>query len=995
LRDGLWSALILAYLTASSGESRSFSPAGARAIDFNRDIRPILSDNCFACHGPDKKTRKAGLRLDLRENATARLESGGQAVVPHDVARSHLMKVVSDANDDERMPPKESGKRLTQEQIRLLRDWIAQGAEFKAHWAYVTPERPALPGVKNKNWSRNEIDRFILARLEKEGLNPSIETEKHTLIRRVTFDLIGLPPTVSELNAFLADNSSTAYEKVVDRLLSSPAFGEKLALQWLDLARYADSDGYHDDTSRSMSQYRDYVIRSFNENKPFDQFTIEQLAGDLLPNATLDQKLASAFHRNGPTTSEGGADAKEAAARYAVDRVNTTATTWMGVTFQCAECHDHKYDPFTTREFYQLFAFFNQVPEDPLERALHVAPLIVTPTSEQQAKLEELTAQRAKAEAELTAALEAPDAELDAAQTDWATKLVAVDRRLELGPWQLAGPFAATNRSAAYETAFAPELAGSSNAVPWQPLPDWQSVSTNRAPAGLGAVYLSRSLQVSVATNFTLHLGSDDNLKVWLNGVLVHANPGSREVASNQDKIPLKVLPGNHQLVIKLANRKDGSRLYFSTDEKEGDPRYLEARRIAVLPPGERAEQDRAKLRRYYRQTESTRTKEVTQRLADAKKAWDEFERSIPRLRVMADVPERRPTYILVRGDYRNQGEEVSPGVPAVLGGRLPEDMKADRLALARWLTQPQHPLTSRVMVNRLWQMVFGIGLVKTAEEFGSQGEPPSHPELLDWLAVEFVESGWNVRHLLKRIVTSATYRQSSKLPPELAVRDPENRLLARGPRFRLPAEVLRDNALAVSGLLDRGRAVGGTSVKPYQPGDLWREFSYGDSADKSYVRDKGTDLYRRSLYTFWKRSVLYPAYALFDAPNREVCTARRPVTNTPLQAYVLLNDETFVEAARALAQKVTSEAPSHFEDQLRHAFRLALARPPSRPEARAMESLHREMLAEYQAKPEAAEKLLSVGDAPRTAGADPVRLAAWTCVANAILNFDETITKE
>lgn len=784
---------LLASLALLIGPAAADSP-----VDFDREIRPILSENCFACHGPDANERKARLRLDTREGILA-MKDGVTAVVPGQSDASALIQRAISHDRDEVMPPPKSGKQLTPAQIEKLRQWIDQGADWQGHWAFERPVRPATPAVSDAAWVRNPIDAFVLERLEKVKLAPQVEAEARTLIRRLSLDLRGLPPTPEEVEAFLADSDASAYVALVDRLLASPHYGERMAQMWLDLARFADSDGYHDDTPRSMWRFRDYVINAFNANKPFDQFTVEQIAGDLLPDATVEQRMASAFHRNGPTSSEGGADANEYAAKYAVDRVNTTSTTWLGVTLQCAECHDHKYDPFTTREYYQLFAFFNQVPENVLERALHVAPLMAAPTPEQEEKLGELTRQATALEQQLKALMpEAP---------------------------------AATAR-------------------------------------------------------------------------------------------------------------------------------------------------------------------ELNKQLAVAVQAREEFGNSFPRLRVMADLPEPRPTHILVRGDYRNPGEQVSPGVPASLG-KLPDGLKPNRLALARWLTQPQHPLTARVHVNRLWQMIFGVGLVKTSEEFGSQGERPSHPELLDWLAVEFFESGWNVKHILKLIVTSATYRQSSKISPGLLELDPENRLLARGARFRLPAETVRDNALAVAGLLDRTRAVGGPSVKPYQPGDLWREFSYGDSADKTYVRDKGADLYRRSIYTFWKRSILYPSHAIFDAPNREVCTARRPVTNTPLQAYVLLNDETFVEAARVLAQGVSAEHLEHFSKQLHRAFHRALARPPSAAEAATMENLYHQMLVVYRRQPEAAARLLAVGDSPPLAGADPASLAAWTCVANAILNFDETITKE
>lgn len=754
---------------------------GQATTEFNHEIRPILSNACFKCHGPDKETRHAELRLDVHDES---------------LDWSSVVRRISSNDPDEVMPPPDSGLLLAPVERKTLKRWIEAGAPYAAHWAFVPPQKTNPPVVKQTDWPRQAIDHFILARLEQEGLRPSVEANRSTIIRRLSFDLTGLPPTPEEVAEFQADDSANAVESLVDRLLSFPHFGERMAQVWLDLARYADSDGYHDDTTRSMWRYRDYVIESFNRNKPFDQFTVEQLAGDLLPNATVEQKIGSAFHRNGPTSSEGGADAKEYAVRYAVDRVNTTARTWLGVTLECAECHDHKYDPIATREFYQMFAFFNQVPENPLQRDLQVPPIMAAPTREQEE-----------------------------------------------------------------------QLAAMSDIV--------QSLESEANAAG--------------------------------------SDPASLEVSK--------------------------------------------------------------------------------QNFEAAKKRLEEFAASFPQLRVMADVLERRPTFVLVRGDFRSLGEEVQPGVPTALG-TLPSDMKADRLALARWVTDRNNPLTARVMVNRLWQMVFGVGLVKTSGEFGSQGDRPSHPELLDFLAVEFMEGGWDVKHILRLIVTSATYRQSSHVSAELLERDPENRLLARGPRFRLSAEFIRDNALAISGLLDRDRPPGGPSVKPYQPGDLWREFSYGDSPDKSYVRDKGSELYRRGIYTFWKRSVLHPGLAIFDAPNREVCTAERSRTNTPLQAFLLLNDETYIEAARVFAERVM-KSHSAFDERLRYAFLLAVARPPTEQESKLLQELFDEMLSEFQADEAAATALLAIGDAPRAADLLPAEHAAWTCVANAILNFDQTLTKE
>jgi hypothetical protein len=767
--------------------------AAAEEPDFNRQIRPILSEYCFRCHGPDGATREANLRLDQRDSALAKLDSGAVAIAPGKPAESELIRRIVSDDRDVQMPPPAFGKRPNKQQVELLSNWIDQGAPWAEHWAFVKPRRTEVPRVQGAGLRvQNSIDAFVAERLQRERLAMSAEAARETLLRRLSFDLIGVPPTLDELNAFLADDSADAYEKAVDRLLASPHFGERMAMFWLDLARYADSDGYHDDTPRVIHQFRDYVIEAFNTNKPFNQFTIEQLAGDQLPSATLDQKIASAFHRLGPTSSEVGADALEYLAKYAVDRVNTTATVWLGLTLNCTECHDHKYDPFTTREYYSLFAFFNQVPEQSLYRGSNAPPTVQTPNREQQANLDEL------------------------------------DRDLATLAEQIA------------------------------------------------------------------------------------AADGSENLHELRDQ--------------QTAKQK----------HKAG------------------------------------------------------LEKQIPQIRVMADVPERRPTHILVRGDYRTLGEEVQPNVPAMLGS-LPANDSPNRLALAKWLVDRDHPLTARVTVNRFWQMTFGTGLVKTSEDFGVRGEAPSHPELLDWLACEFVESGWNVKHLMRLIVTSATYRQSSHVTPEMLTRDPDNRLLARGPRFRLPAEMVRDNALTISGLLNR--QIGGPSVKPYQPGDLWREFAYGDDENKTYKQDHGPSLYRRGLYTFWKRSVLHPAFMSFDAPNREVCAAKRSTTNTPLQALVTLNDVAYFEAARVFAERLMRGAEDT-DARITLAFRLAIARLPSDTERSVLRSLYRDTLANFRQDAAAAEKLVSVGEAPRDKF-DVAEHAAWSCVCNAILNLDETLTKE
>jgi hypothetical protein len=795
---------------AASRASRTSAPGGDF---FQSQVRPVLATRCFSCHS--EQAQLGGLRLDSREAA---LKGGkaGPALVPGHPEKSLLITAVH-YDGKLKMPP--PGK-LKATEIAVLTKWVRTGAAWGAPavaareqaktlpplWAFAPVRKPAVPKVKNAAWVRTPIDAFVLAELERKGLKPSPAADRRTLIRRAYLDLTGLPPKSEEVDAFVADKSPNAWEQVIDRLLTSPHYGERLALHWLDQARYADSDGYHDDTDRTHWGYRDYVIESFNKDKPFNQFTVEQIAGDLLPNATLEQKVASAFNRCGPTTSEGGAIPEEVLNAYAVDRVNTTASVWLGLTVQCSQCHDHKYDPVTARDFYQLAAYFNQVPEQALYRGPDAPPTISYPTPDQKKKLEELSVRIAELEKETT------------------------------------------------------------------------------------------------------------------------PRPGT------------------------------------------ADPKAEEAR-----------------------------VKDVQKRLKETRDAHT-AETKNSTLRVMADVPQRRPTHLLVRGDYRNKGEEVQPAIPAVLGA-LPADAPKNRLALARWLVDPKQPLTSRVTVNRYWQMLFGNGIVKSSEDFGTRGEKPSHPELLDWLATTFVEpggpddTGWSTKRLLKLMMLSSTYQQSSRTTPELRQRDPENRLLARGPRFRLQAETIRDNALAVSGLLSP--RIGGPSVKPYQPGDLWRELSAGDQEAKSYVQDHGPALYARGLYVFWKRSVLYPAFSTFDASKREVCVVRRPITNTPLQAFVTLNDVAYVEAARVFAQRVLKEGGPVLDSRLTFAIRTALGRTPTAKERAALGRVYHTTVAQFRSDPKAALELASTGENPRPADLDPAEHAAWTCVCNAILNLDETITKE
>ncbi len=838
MRMGARQALSLGALLCCAGLTAGAGPK----IDFSRDIQPILSRHCAACHGFDRKARKAGLRLDLRDSAVAR-----KAIVPGNPGASKLIARIESTDEAEQMPPADTRKPLGPRQKQLLRAWIEQGAPYARHWAFVPPGRSAPPAVKATRWVRNPIDAFVLARLEREKLSPSAEADRATLLRRVTLDLTGLPPTLAELDAFLADRSPDAYEKVVDRLLASPRYAERMALAWLDAARYADTNGFNNDEDRTQWPWRDWVLDAFAQNMPYDRFLVEQLAGDLLPGPTRSQKVATGFHRNQVHNTEGGIIAEEYRVEYVADRVHTTATVFLGLSMQCARCHDHKYDPISQREYYQFFAFFNSVSDKPAHYANFVAaePFLRLPSPRQQALLADLERRRQ-----------------------------ALGQRIEKYEAGVAG---AAER---WEKGLTP-----------QEVRKWASTS---GPAGK----------------------------------------------------PL------------------------------------------LTPAGKRSAAQQALLRRFYLERidrEHGRLRAARDALTRQKA---ELEKGIPAVMVMQELPAPRPTFVLKRGQYDQPGERVSPAVPGVLPA-LPAGAPANRLGLAHWLVDPANPLTARVAVNRWWQMLFGNGLVKTVEDFGATGEVPSHPELLDFLAVELVAGGWDVKALLRRIVTSATYRQSSRLTSRQRERDPDNRLLGRGARYRLPAEMVRDNALTIAGLLRERQ--GGPSVKPYQPAGLWEDVTVERRG--RYVADRGDNLYRRSLYTFWKRTCPPPALMSFDAPNREVCVARRAVTNTPLQALVLLNDPTYVEAARKLAERMLAGGRS-VEASLTLGFRTATARPPTPAEQALLQKLHRQALARFRADREAARKLLGVGESGRDRTLDEADLAACTAVASVLLNLDETITR-
>ncbi len=786
--------LAMLVVLARNGTASSESDA---PVDFGREVRPILAKNCFACHGPDEAHRKAGLRLDRRPDAIGRRKRGEPAVVPGKPDASELFRRITLDDDAERMPPAKSGVApLTAAQVAVLRRWIAQGAPYPEHWAFVKPKRPELPAVNDRSWPRSGLDNFVLARLEKEGLRPSPPADRFVLLRRASLDLRGLPPSPAEVDAFAKDNRPDAYERAVDRMLADPAYGERWARVWLDLARYADSAGYGSDPLRTIWRYRDWVIEAINRDLPYDRFTIEQMAGDLLPNPTEEQRMATAFHRNTMTNTEGGTDREEFRVAAVKDRVDTTFQVWMGLTMGCAKCHNHKYDPFSQLDYYRFYAFFNQSADNdqPDESPVMEAP---------------------------TAAARAQAREVDA-------RIVALRRKLA-----------------------APE-------------------------------------RIAV--------------------LAVRTTP-----------IPVEALDVFWEIGVAKKSRPD-----------------------------------------------------------------------LPTLPVMVELPreKRRVTFVMVKGNFLAKGEKVEAAVPAFLPP-LPEGTPANRLGVARWLVAPDNPLTARVAVNRLWAQLFGTGIVETEEDFGTQGELPSHPELLDWLATEYVRVGWSTKALLRELVTSATYRQASRVTPELLAKDPKNRLLSRGPRFRLEAEVVRDQALALSGLLSS--KMFGPSVYPPQPPGLWQAAFNGQ---RTWATSTGEDRHRRALYTIWRRTVPYPSLATFDAPSREICTVRRIRTNTPLQAFVTLNDLVYIEAAQALARRIIREGGATPELRARYGLQLCLCRPPQ-PEqvAQALKLFEREG-ARYTSDPKSALAMATDPIGPLPKGAEAAEFAAWTVVANVLLNLDAVLTK-
>ncbi len=1308
-------------------------------VDYTQDIRPILSNNCFACHGPDEKTRQANLRLDTKEGAFSE-PSGYPIIVPENPDESELyLRIISD-DENYQMPPANFNKTLTPEQIEAIKQWISEGAKWEEHWAFTTPVQPAPPNVTTANWVRNPIDAFILSRLEKEGLRPAKEANKRTLIRRLSFDLTGLPPTLEEIHLFLNDDSPNAYEKLIDTYMAKPEYGEHMARFWLDVARYGDTHGLHLDNYREMWPYRDWVINAFNNHMPFDQFTVEQLAGDLLHEPTVEQRVATGFNRCHVTTSEGGSIAEEYYVRYAVDRANTTATVWMGLTAGCAQCHDHKYDPISQKEYYQLYAYFNNITENAMDGNRKDSPPVVKlPTPEQTAqltkyddKIKELDAQSkgpiphidaaqtawenrmprwttikpevvlsqggatlaiqddnsvlasgtnpdkevyeviaklpqgkwsavrleglpdkslpgsgigrtdnsnvvltgfsvdvvpvdmseqmlaeaqeaakraaeaikkaaeeakkaaeaAKAAEEAKKAAEESDtaeetpenatetdeaktgdepaeeavpeiadkpAEKNAAATDeekdadkpaeeavqenadkpaeetaqenadaapetdgeepaeevatpetdekkteeettedavepteeqdpwtavpivkaWADKeqagdfaipntfddkpetgwglesnnnrgnsrqaifLVAnpfgtegglvrirlkhesehakhhfgrfrlavtnaptiypIGSKVGIANWHSVGPFTAEHGNVAFYNVYEPEtkpvntkdkFTVGSQELTWKQQTHWKDGEVHNDIVGENsATYLYRNISSETNQKATLYLSSNDALKVWVNQTEVLASNIQRDAAPDTEKVQIQLNPGNNALLLKVVNYSGPSGFFFRI---ESDAPMVTANIVdtIAIERGKRNGDQQTQIREYYRRNVTTDAdlKKLYADISDTQNKRNSLNNSLTTTLVMQERSEPRGAYILERGAYQHRGEQVYPQTPAVLPPMV-KGSPPNRLSLAKWLVSPKHPLTARVTINRFWQHVFGTGIVRTSEDFGTQGTPPVHPELLDWLATEFIASGWNVQTMQKLMFTSATYRQSSKVTPEKLELDADNVLLSRGPRYRFDAEIVRDNALALSGLMFK--KIGGPSVKPPQPGGLWKAVGFTGSNTDTFRKDSGADkVHRRSLYTFWKRTAPPPQMNILDAPSREACTIRRERTNTPMQALMLMNDPQFFEAARVFAERTIKLGGNTPEERIAYMFEMATAREPKAAEATLILDTMKAHAEELKANPEAAKELIAIGESKPDDKLDPIEVATWTMIANLILNLDEVLNK-
>jgi cytochrome c553 len=1049
--------IVFGVLAAAPNLATAASPG---KIEYNRDIRPILAENCFACHGADSAARKAGLRLDKFEEAIAPRKDSLPAIAPGKASGSELVRRITTTDEDDLMPPPKSHKVLKPEQKELLKRWIADGAKYQEHWSLIASQRPPLPKVKNKSWVKNPIDNFILARLEKEKLKPATEADRRTLARRVSLDLTGLPPTPEAVEAFVKDKSQNAYEKFVDQMLASPHWGEHRGRYWLDAARYGDTHGIHIDNYREIWSYRDWVIKAFNRNQPFDQFTIEQLAGDLLPNHTLDQEIASGFNRCNITTSEGGAIDEEYYVLYARDRTETTSAVWLGLTTGCAVCHDHKFDKISQKDFYSLSAFFNNTTQKAMDgNVQNTPPIIVVPQEADRAAWEKIAPRLKEVEDKIqkrretgqedfalwltnaesktfSARLPKDEPVFYAPLSDNKTNTVDVKVRGEKREITLA-----TN--AAWQKGFIASKAYTTSQKTTPTIADAGDLEKTNSFSYGAWVYLTTGMdgglfsRMDDTNNFRgwdlwfqggkvgTHIVSkwpDDALKVvsakpvdakkWSHvfvtydgsskaaGVKVYINGELQATTVEADKlqngirttVPFRIGQRNTTSPLDNAGVQD-LRIYERALKPEEVKSLAQDSRMAYLLKNPKSRTDKKFreeiLESWLNNIDPASAEMRAQRAAVDKESIDIKGRATI-AHVMNEKDGDAEAYILARGEYEKRKDKVGAETPAALPP-MPKDFPRNRLGLAKWLLQPENPLTTRVTVNRFWQELFGTGLVRTTGDLGVSGEMPSHPELLDWMAVEFREGGWDVKKFFKMLVMSATYQQAATVTPEKLSKDPANRLLSRGPRFRMDAEMVRDYALSASGLLVK--KVGGPSVKPYQPEGVWEAVAMIGSNTRDYKQDTGDNLYRRSLYTFWKRAAPPASMEIFNAPSRETCTVRRERTDTPLQALVTLNDPQFVEAARKLAERALENGKDE-DARIDFMARRLLSRPLKVEENKITEKVLQDLLAHYQSSPKDAEALITVGESKADKALDRPTLAAYTMVANQLLNLDEVLNK-
>ena len=969
-------------------------------MDFAKDVLPILSDRCYACHGPDGAGRQAGLRLDLKEHAFADRD-GFPALVPGDLEASELAARIRSEFPEEQMPPPDSNYALSEEEVQLLERWIQEGARWDEHWAFVLPARPTPPFLPEGTGSRGAIDRFVLAALERDGITSAPEADPGALLRRVTLDLTGLPPTSEALEAYLESPWNDRFERVVDRLLASPAYGERMAWEWLDAARYSDTDGYQADPTRSMWPWRDWLVDALNRNVPFDQLTVELLAGDLLPDATPEQVLASAFNRNHMYNGEGGRIAEETRTENVFDRVETTATTWLGLTVGCARCHDHRYDPISQREYFQLYDFFNQTSESGAIQGGRAAPTLPYLDPEDRARLDAIAAEAA----DLEAARLASDPELDAAEARWVAAWRArvaaepdLSRPSDLGTWRTSGPYLpdAEGPGSLFARAFGPEPGAPADAAlaGYTDAPELVDGQVHESTPQVAAMYFRRSISAPTARRMELSLGSDDAIKVWVNGAEVLAKNVARGAQPDQERVTVDLAPGENDLLIKIVNTGGRSGIYFRRirEEVEG----LELGLLSSAPS-----EIRARFRAEHDPDWAARSERLGALEAEAAGLRGA---ALP-VMVMDQLPaeRQRTTRVLRRGSYLEPMEEVAADTPAFLPP-FPADAPRDRLGLARWIVDPANPLTARVAVNRAWQTLMGRGLVASPGDFGRQSAAPTHPELLDWLATEFVRSGWDLKQLHRLIVTSSAYRRSASAEGARFEDDPHNERLARASRTRLPSWMLRDQALALAGLLEP--ELGGAPVRPYQPDGVWAEATFGTIR---YRQDEGAALYRRSLYVFWRR-IVRPTF-FFDTSKRQVCEVGRTVTNTPLHALTTLNETGYVEAARCFAARALRQVPVTTREPLAHpgnvtisdgearaairwAFRAATAREPDAAELEVLTQRLRDEQVHFAFHIGDAAELVAAGAAPAAEDLDIDLHAAMTVVCSIILNLDEVLCR-